>query len=185
MYRHALVTALTSALILAGGAARAQGNHEHAHVAHAFPFGEPASGTTPDRTIRIEALDSMRFEPDSFTVEAGEVIEFVVVNKGQIPHSFSLATPEEQEEHEQEMQAVSMDEMMTHMDEEPNGFVLAPGETKTLVWKFTGAGPVQFACHIPGHFPAGMVGEITLRGDDHGHQGGHTNDGHSRDHGGH
>jgi len=32
-----------------------------------------------------------------------------------------------------------------------------------LVWKFTTAGEFDFACLIPGHYEAGMRGEIQIR----------------------
>jgi uncharacterized cupredoxin-like copper-binding protein len=31
------------------------------------------------------------------------------------------------------------------------------------VWQFTQSGRFEFACLIPGHFEAGMVGTVTVR----------------------
>ena len=158
-----------------------QGHHEegmgdHDHDAAEFPFGHPSPDARPDREVHIVALDTMRFEPPAVTVKAGSVVKFVVTNKGQIPHAWSIDTVEGQKEHEEGMRDVPMSEMMTHMNGEPNGFVLKPGETKTLTWTFTGDGDVEFACHIPGHYPAGMRGSIRIepgdsaeKGEDHEH----------------
>ena len=34
--------------------------------------------------------------------------------------------------------------------------------TGTLIWKFTQAGTVEFACLMPGHYEAGMKGSIRV-----------------------
>ena len=60
-----------------------------------------------------------------------------------------------------------MDKMMTHMDSEPNAFVLKPGETKRLIWKFTKNSKIEYACHHPGHYDAGMRGTLSIGGGDH------------------
>ena len=36
------------------------------------------------------------------------------------------------------------------------------GETAELEWTFTEPGRYQFACHVPGHFEAGMVIEVEV-----------------------
>ena len=50
---------------------------------------------------------------------------------------------------------------MTHA--EPNQITLAPGQQGEIVWHFSRAGTVHFACLIPGHYEAGMRGEIQIR----------------------
>ncbi|PYG98089.1 plastocyanin, partial [Arthrobacter stackebrandtii] len=35
--------------------------------------------------------------------------------------------------------------------------------TKEFVWPFPKAGSLSFACRLPGHHQAGMVGEFALR----------------------
>ncbi len=49
---------------------------------------------------------------------------------------------------------------MEHDD--PNMAKVAPGGTGNLIWKFTRAGTVEFACLIPGHYEAGMKGSIRV-----------------------
>ena len=46
------------------------------------------------------------------------------------------------------------------MPVEPNGITLKPNQTKSLIWTFGLEGEVEIACHVPGHYVAGMVGEI-------------------------
>lgn len=136
--------------------------HGHAHGAHGFDFGAAAPNAEPDRIIEITAYDTMEFDPDHVSVETGEVVRFVVRNAGSVQHSFTLGSPEYQQKHEEEMQGMPMDKLAGHMKNEPNGIVIPPGETGTLTWRFEKGGPVQFACHIPGHYPAGMMGELSL-----------------------
>ncbi len=47
---------------------------------------------------------------------------------------------------------------MRHDD--PNTVLLAPGESKEMVWKFTKAMEIEFACNMPGHYESGMMGRI-------------------------
>ena len=138
------------------------GGHGHDDGGHSFGFGRPADPADADRTVEVIARDTMTFEPDSVQVKPGETVRFVVRNVGQLQHSFTLATPAAQRQHEQEMQGMPADEMAGHMRDDPNGIVVQPGATGSLVWRFAGGGPVQFACHIPGHYPAGMKGRIRI-----------------------
>lgn len=138
-------------------------DHGHAHGGHDFAFGETAPDSAPDRTVEVVARDSMRYEPASISVEPGQVVRFVVHNRGQLQHSFTLGSPEYQRTHEREMQDIAPGDMAGHMEGSPNGMVVAPGETGSLTWRFEAGGPVQFACHIPGHYDAGMKGRIRLQ----------------------
>lgn len=45
---------------------------------------------------------------------------------------------------------------------EPNMITLEPGKSGDLVWKFDEVGTVDFACLIPGHLEAGMVGKVKV-----------------------
>jgi uncharacterized cupredoxin-like copper-binding protein len=37
-----------------------------------------------------------------------------------------------------------------------------PGATGEIGWKFTRTGTFHFACLIPGHFEAGMIGKVKV-----------------------
>ncbi|MNT45154.1 hypothetical protein D3C72_1817200 [compost metagenome] len=50
--------------------------------------------------------------------------------------------------------------MMKHDD--PNTVMVAPGKRAELTWTFTQATPIEFACNVPGHYQAGMVGELII-----------------------
>lgn len=162
---------LTFVTLLVSGMGPALGAGDHddrhgdgeGHGHEELAFGEPAAGAEADRTVRIRAYDSMSFEPGPVTVAAGETVRFVVTNAGDLRHSFTLGTPAYQHRHEEQMQGMPGDELADHMGDVPNGVVLAPGETGTLTWAFEQGGPVQFACHIPGHYRAGMKGAVRVQ----------------------
>lgn len=163
------VLGLATAFSLVMGTAGAAGSHgdghgqdSGSHSGGSYAYGSPADPSEADRTVSVDAKDQMRFSPGSLEVKAGETVRFVIENVGSVQHSFTLATPEGQAAHEEEMQGMPRDRLADHMKQEPNGIVVQPGETKTLTWKFTRGGPVEFACHIPGHYTAGMKGRITV-----------------------
>ncbi len=41
-------------------------------------------------------------------------------------------------------------------------YTLAAGKTGEVVWQFTRAGKVDFACLQPGHYDAGMKGTVNV-----------------------
>lgn len=153
------VTLLASGI----GPALGAGGHDDGLGNGDFASGDPASATEADRSVRVRAYDSMTFDPSPVTVEAGETVRFVVTNAGDVQHSFTLGTPAYQHRHEEEMQGMPRKELAEHMDDVSNGVVVAPGESATLTWTFEQGGPVQFACHVPGHYRAGMKGAIRLQ----------------------
>jgi uncharacterized cupredoxin-like copper-binding protein len=46
---------------------------------------------------------------------------------------------------------------------EANMAHVKPGAHGDLVWQFTHAGTYPFACLVPGHYDAGMVGDVTVK----------------------
>lgn len=120
--------------------------------------GGPAEASDAARTVEITTLDTMAFEPDSIDVAAGETVTFVVTNSGQAVHEFTLGDAAMQQEHADEMG--HMPGGMAH--DLPNSITLQPGETKSLTWRFGDAGSLEYACHEPGHYGAGMRGRISV-----------------------
>jgi uncharacterized cupredoxin-like copper-binding protein len=123
---------------------------------HAFgKQGDPKKAT---RTIAIDMADTMRFGPADVTVKQGETIKFVVTNKGQMMHEMVIGTMDELKEHGELMKKHPG---MEH--DEPYMSHVSPGKKEEMVWQFTKEGGFYFACLIPGHFEAGMIGKITVR----------------------
>ncbi len=119
----------------------------------------PAGAAEAGRTIAIRTTDQLRFAPQSLTVRSGETVAFSIANDGAIPHEFVIGEESVQQEHEAEM--ARQDEMAT-MDESAYAVDVPPGTTATLVYTFTRPGTLVYGCHVPGHYPAGMRGTITV-----------------------
>ena len=153
--------ALLAALALCGGAALAAGSHDGHHGAHPAgdsAIGQPGVAARASRSVRIDMNDRMRFSPERLAVRQGETVRLVVRNTGQVPHELSLGTLQDLLAHREQM---ARQPGMTHA--EPNQITLAPGQQGEIVWHFSRAGTVHFACLIPGHYEAGMRGEIQIR----------------------
>ena len=125
---------------------------------HAAMSGRPGDPAKVDRTIGIEMSDDMRFTPSSIEVRTGETIRIFVKNIGRSEHEMVLGSLNELKEH-----AVMMRNMPDMRHSEPNMIRLRPGQRSAIVWQFTQAGTVDFACTIPGHLEAGMVGKVLVK----------------------
>lgn len=144
------------AWVALAGPAMAAGMSGPMHSGEHFAFGHPGEPGAHARVIHIQAL-KLSFEPKSITVQRGETVKFVITNTSALMHEFVIGDPALQAEHEKEMQA--QPGMPMH---DANGVTLPPGQTRELLWTFTRDGTVEYACHVPGHFAAGMLGKITV-----------------------
>lgn len=153
------LTASALTLIFISIVSFAAGNH-HSAAEHAT-IGSPGDPTQVSRTIEITMVDN-RFKPSEIEVKQGETIKFLVKNTGEKKHELMLGTPQELNEHGKMMKKFPD---MEHPDE-PNMISVDPGKTGELVWHFTEAGTVSFACPLPGHFKGmnfpGMKGTIKV-----------------------
>ncbi len=145
--------------IALSSAAFAGGNHAggHGHGDEETAIGKPGVAAKVNRTITIEMNDSMRYTPADLQVKQGETIRFVVKNVGKVKHELSLGTQQELLEHLEQMKKFPD---MEH--DEPNKITLAPGKQGEIIWQFTKAGSVNFACLMPGHYEAGMKGIVRV-----------------------
>lgn len=138
----------------------------------AHDHGTSVSGKVGDpkrvtRTVKVE-MSEYAFDKASLTFKAGETVRFVVSNKGKLKHELTIGTAEEQKAHRTAMQSMSdMNHGGHHHDGHnhdmpANAIHVAPGETRELVWEFTSAGALLFACNYPGHADLGMEGTIAV-----------------------
>ena len=146
---------LATILILTSGVASASGTHSGGHAAAAI--GEPGLAAAATRTVAVDMADTMRFSPAKLTVKQGETVRFVLANSGRTKHEFVLGSAKDLKEHYEVMKKFPE---MEHA--EANMVTLAPGQTGEVVWKFTKAGNVDFACLQPGHYDAGMKGHVMV-----------------------
>ncbi|RMO53822.1 hypothetical protein ALQ29_04715 [Pseudomonas marginalis pv. marginalis] len=148
-----------------------------ADAAHTYAFGEAAPASKATRTVEV-TLQDISFSPKSIDVKAGETVRFVLVNKGQLLHEFNLGDAAMHAEHQKEMLQMQASGMLTstgmgkmdhsamgHGDmkhDDPNSVLVEPGKTAELTWTFTKATGLEFACNLPGHYQAGMVGTLNV-----------------------
>ena len=136
--------------------AKAGDGHAHSH-GPGDAIGVAGQGAKVTRTVTVVMTDSMRFTPASISATQGETIRFTVKNSGQIKHEFVLGTEKELKEHYELMKKFPE---MEHSD--PNMVTVAPGKTGEVIWQFTKAGKIDFACLQPGHYDAGMKGAVSV-----------------------
>lgn len=145
-----------AAATLASSTAFAGGTHSGGHHEES-PIGKPGVAAKVTRTIQVDMGSGMRFNPSDIQVKRGETVRFVLKNTDSVKHEFSLGTPQELAEHYEVMKKFPD---MEH--DEPNKISLAPGQQGEVIWQFTKAGTVDFACLHVGHFDAGMKGQVKV-----------------------
>lgn len=160
------LSALALLAALSASGARAHGDQTHAPKKPASdasepeerPFGREGDPKKVTRTIRIDMRDTMRFIPERVTVKRGETVRFIAVNAGAVMHEMVLGTAEELKAHAELMKKFPD---MEHAD--ANMAHVKPGAKGEIVWQFTQPGEFQFACLMPAHFEAGMVGKVVVQ----------------------
>ena len=150
-----------AALTLTCSAAWPQ-THAHKPGAQKSAAAERAFGKAGDLrkitlVVRVEMADTMRFSPSEITVKSGDTVHFEARNAGKVMHEVVLGTMEGLKEH-----AASMRKHSGMKHDEPHMAHVAPGKTGSIVWQFTRPGEFYYACLVPGHFEAGMVGKIKV-----------------------
>lgn len=144
-------------MVLVTSFAYASGKHAGGH-GEAASIGQPGKAENISRTITITMHDSMRYNPASISVKQGETIKFIVKNSGKTKHELVLGTDKELKEH---YELMKKNPEMEHADE--NMVTVQPGESGEIIWNFTKAGKIDFACLLPGHYEAGMKGTVRVK----------------------
>jgi uncharacterized cupredoxin-like copper-binding protein len=152
------------ASVLAGPVAWAHGDRAHAPAAAAGPvrqeqqaWGIAGTAAQVRRTVTVRMTDAMRFEPAHLNVRQGDTLRLVLVNSGQMLHEFVLGTPQELAAHAELMKKFpNMEHDAPYMAHVP------AGQRGEIIWTFNRAGTFQFACLLPGHYEAGMVGTVKV-----------------------
>ena len=121
-------------------------------------YGRPGDPRKVKRAIAIDMSDAMRFFPENVNVKRGDTVRFKLRNSGQLPHEMVIGTMDDLKKHAALMKRSPQ---MDHHDAQAAH--VRPGETGSVVWQFTKPGEFYFACLIPGHFDAGMIGTIVVR----------------------
>lgn len=117
-------------------------------------IGRPGNSDKVSRIIKLTQVDNM-FLPAEVEVNEGETIQFVVKNGGNHKHEMLMGSMAELKK------IAKMRRMYPDKAYPPETQLLQlePGEQKELIWQFTRAGIINFACPLPGHFKK-MRGKI-------------------------
>jgi uncharacterized cupredoxin-like copper-binding protein len=153
--KHPHTTTLLTSLLFSASVFAA-GDHSGGHASD-DAIGVPGKAAQVTRTQTINMNDAMRFSPATISVKKGETIRFNVKNVGKIKHEMVLGTEKELKEHEALMKK---NPEMEHADD--NQITVMPGQKGEIIWRFTKAGKVNFACLQPGHYDAGMKGSVNV-----------------------
>ncbi|CAN7517345.1 cupredoxin family protein [Acidovorax sp. LjRoot66] len=161
--RLTLHLATAATLLASTGAAWAHGNAPHgtapkaALPAQQQDWGIAGHPKAVQRTITLRMGDDMRFAPAHIEVHEGETVRLVVHNQGHLLHEIVLGSQTTLAQHAEMM---AKHPGMEH--DEPYMAHVAAGKRGQIVWQFNRAGRFDFACLIPGHYQAGMVGTINV-----------------------
>jgi uncharacterized cupredoxin-like copper-binding protein len=138
----------------------ASGNHDGGHN-EKMAIGEPGTKAKVSQTVLVTMKETddgkMIFLPASIKVKEGQTVKFAIRNSGQGDHEFVIGTGDEIMEHKALMEKFPE---MEHDD--PNAIRLAAGKSGEIIWKFAKAGEFTFACLVPGHYDAGMHGQLNV-----------------------
>lgn len=159
-----------AAIMLSGGALVSGHVHAHSPSAHGssqshmqsvkaeqYDWGIAGDPKAVGRTIEISMTDNMRFTPARINVQLDETVRFVIRNDGKLLHEFVIGTKDELDKH-----AALMQKFPGMVHDEPYMAHVDPAKTGEVVWRFNRVGEFEFACLLPGHYQAGMVGKIVV-----------------------
>jgi uncharacterized cupredoxin-like copper-binding protein len=146
-----MASVLALSLIPVGTVAQTYQDNEEGSAA----LGQLGDPGKVSRTIEIILVDN-RFKPDVIKVKQSETVKFVLRNTGKKKHEMMIGSMAQLDKHAKMMKQYPD---MEHSD--PGMVSVDPGKNGELVWQFTEAGTVNFACPLPGHYK-GMRGRIIV-----------------------
>ena len=180
-YHHRLLI-LAAVVMLPMGAAFADAGHG------AGSPSAPSSGATGKpsevtRTVTVVMRDTV-FDKREIDIRPGETVRFILKNEGEFLHEFNIGSPHSHAKHQKEMMqmmemgmltATGVDGAKMNMPhggmgnsamkhDDANSVLVRSGETKELIWKFAKSPGLEYACNLPGHYQAGMVGRFKIKG---------------------
>ena len=117
-----------------------------------------AQSESNDVTI---TLTDFSIESSVTTFEAGKTYRFTITNEGIIPHEFVIAEPMMEGEDHGEGMEMEHAGLVIEVEEDE----LPPGATVTVNATFPDHvdEELEFACHVEGHYEAGMRSPITMK----------------------
>ncbi len=108
----------------------------------ALAAGGAVSAAAP-QAVSISETE-FALSPNTFTVQAGQAVQFTVTNNGKIQHNIKVELP-----------SASIEQTLFDTN-------LQPGETRTATYTFPQAGQWEIYCPVGNHEAAGMKGTVTV-----------------------
>ena len=124
------------------------------------------------RTVEIAASDDMKYSVTEIPAKAGETLRIRLVSKGTLPkvamaHNVVVlkAGAKQNDFANAAALARATDFIPTEMKDQVIGAstLAGPGETVDVTVKIPAAGTYPYICTFPGHFAAGMRGNIVAK----------------------
>lgn len=118
--------------------------------------------TNTDGSINVDVtLTDFTIESSVIAFEAGRTYRFTITNESAIPHEFVIAEPMMEGEDHSEGMEMEHAGLVVEVEEDE----LPPGATVTVNATFPDHvdEELEFACHIEGHYEAGMHSPITIK----------------------
>ena len=113
--------------------------------------GTPAATASGQAVTVNVTLSDFKIDSSLTTFSTGVPYHFVVTNNGSVNHQALILPPEPG--------SISADQATNLRVAGIGGNGIAPGTTQSFDYTFTKpypAGQLEFACHLPGHYDAGM-----------------------------
>lgn len=113
--------------------------------------------------VEVEiTLTEFGIESSVTDFEVGVPYHFVVTNKGSVNHEIMIMPPLMEDQMGMAMDMTELDQMALAMIPAEE---MTPGTTRFLDYTFSkpaASGDLEFSCHTPGHYEAGMKLPITV-----------------------
>lgn len=126
IHRFALMLSLTLAVLLV--------------VSGCVGSGSAAGGGGAAQNVTVKALDTLKFDPSTITVKAGQPVTVTLQNTGQLVHDFKLRNAP------------------VNVSIEATG-----GKSASATFTINQPGRYEFYCSQPGHEAAGMKGTLVVQ----------------------
>jgi uncharacterized cupredoxin-like copper-binding protein len=107
-------------------------------------------------TVHID-IEHSRFSPTLVHVRPHTEARFVIANHDPIGHEFIIGGPAVHARHANGHEA-------SHPPV-PGEVSIPPETTASTTYAFHAVGPMEFACHLPGHYQYGMHGHVVVVAD--------------------
>jgi azurin len=157
------VSLLVSAILMSAPAAPAQEKPAPA---------KPAAAAAGARTVEILATDDMKYSVTTIPAKPGETLRIRLVSKGTLPKiamAHNVVVLKAGAKQADFANAAAMARATDFVPADMKDQVIAasglagPGETVEVTVKIPAAGTFPYICTFPGHFAAGMRGNIVAK----------------------